>query len=162
MKLHFFAGQSLSGNALIDAGSHDYDLPTEAQWEYACRAGSQSLWSSGDDVATLSEQAIVGQKGTPHPASIGLRRANAFGQFDMHGNVDEWCLDWHSGDFYSRSPLSDPVFSEQPMDANSGRVARGGAWNADSRWARSATRAYDFPTSPTFAKGFRVVCHLIP
>ncbi len=134
-----------------------YDLPTEAQWEFACRAGTQTLWSSGDDVASLSEQAIFGQKGTPFPAALGLRRQNAFGLFDMHGNVDEWCLDWHSREFYTRSPLKDPVCDTTPGDPASGRVARGGAWNADAWWSRSTTRAYDFPTTPTFAKGFRVV-----
>lgn len=139
-----------------------YDLPNEAQWEYACRAGSQSLWSFGDDAAALSEHAIVGQKGTPYPASVGLRRANAFGLFDMHGNVDEWCLDWHNASFYGRSPLVDPVFDQAPKEAASDRVARGGAWNADAWWSRSATRAYDFPTAPTFAKGFRVVGTLSP
>jgi formylglycine-generating enzyme required for sulfatase activity len=75
----------------------------------------------------------------------------------MHGNVDEWCLDWHNNQFYARSPLADPVFDIKPNDAASGRVARGGAWNSAPWWSRSTTRAYDFPTSPTFPKGFRVV-----
>lgn len=134
-----------------------YELPTEAQWEFACRAGSQTLWSFGDEPGSLSEHAIIGQQGTPKPASIGLRRANAFGLYDMHGNVDEWCLDWHNNQFYARSPLADPVFDIKPNDAASGRVARGGAWNSAPWWSRSTTRAYDFPTSPTFPKGFRVV-----
>jgi serine/threonine protein kinase/formylglycine-generating enzyme required for sulfatase activity len=152
--------QWLSRKDSNDSVGYDYDLPTEAQWEYACRAGSESRWSFGDDAAALLEYAIVGQRGTPYPASIGLRRANPFGLFDMHGNVDEWCLDWHQKDFYGRSPLIDPVCSALPVDAGSGRVARGGAWNADSWWAGSATRAYDFPTSPVFTKGFRVVCRV--
>jgi formylglycine-generating enzyme required for sulfatase activity len=154
--------QWLTAKSSTDQSNLVYELPTEAQWEYACRAGSQSLWSSGDEAMALSEYAIVGQKGTPHPAVVGLRRANAFGLFDMHGNVDEWCLDWHNHDFYGRSALTDPVFNDSPKDAGSGRVARGGSWNADDWWSRSATRAYDFPTSPTFAKGFRVVGNLSP
>jgi formylglycine-generating enzyme required for sulfatase activity len=134
-----------------------YRLPTEAQWEYACRAGSQTLWGSCNNASALSEYAIVEQSGTPHPASIGLRRANAFGLFDMHGNVDEWCLDWHNKDFYGRSPLVDPAYLETPKDGGSGRVSRGGSWNARAWWSRCATRSYDFPTVPTFPKGFRVV-----
>lgn len=139
-----------------------YDLPSEAQWEYACRAGSQTLWSFGNDVQGLSEYAIYGLKGTPYPAAIGLRRANAFGLFDMHGNVDEWCLDWHNHQYYARSPLVDPLYNDAPNDAASGRVARGGAWNADAWWSRSTTRAYDFPTSPNFSKGFRIVRKIPP
>ncbi len=142
---------------LSDQTKSAYNLPTEAQWEYACRAGSQALWSFGDDPTGLSEHAIVGAVGTPYPAEIGLKRANAFGLFDMHGNVDEWCLDWHNKDFYTRSPLVDPSFEAKPQDAASGRVARGGSWNAKHWWSRSATRAYDFPAKPTFPKGFRVV-----
>ena len=134
-----------------------YNLPTEAQWEYACRAGSQSLWTFGNQVDDLPEYAIVGQKGTPFPAVIGLRRSNAFGLFDMHGNVDEWCFDWHNHTFYGRSPLHDPVYDATPSDPASGRVARGGAWNADPWWSRSTTRTYDSPASPMFAKGFRVM-----
>lgn len=134
-----------------------YDLPTEAQWEYACRAGTQSAWSFGNDVQAITEFAIVGQKGMPSPAPVGLRRANPFGLFDMHGNVDEWCLDWHNHNFYARSPVTDPLYVEAPTQGGSGRVARGGAWNADPWWSRSTTRTYDFPETPTFAKGFRVV-----
>jgi len=140
-----------------DAEGPRYELPTEAQWEFACRAGTETLWSCGNEAAQLSEVAIFGLKGTPFPAPVGLRRANAFGLYDMHGNVDEWCLDWHIRDYYGRSPLVDPAHVQTPTDAGSGRVARGGAWNADSWWLRSATRAYDFPENPTFPKGFRVV-----
>lgn len=135
-----------------------YELPTEAQWEYACRAGTETLWSFGKD--PLTEYAIVEQQGQPFPPQIGLRRPNSFGLYDMHGNVDEWCRDWHNHSYYARSPLIDPVYLEAPVDAASGRVARGGAWNALAWWSRSATRTYDFPVSPTFAKGFRVVCRI--
>jgi len=134
----------------------EYSLPSEAQWEYACRAGSQSLWSFADP-AKLLEYAIAEQSGQHYPANIGLRRANPFGLLDMHGNVDEWCIDWHSHNHYARSMLVDPVFVESPQEGGSGRVARGGAWNAAAWWSRSTTRAYDFPVSPTFPKGFRVI-----
>lgn len=133
------------------------DLPTEAQWEYACRAGSSSLWTFGDDPALLESHAIVEQKGTPKPAFIGLKSPNAFGLYDMHGNANEWCLDWHMKDFYRRSPLRDPVATDNPTDPGSGRVSRGGSWNADAWWSRSASRAYDFQSDPVHPKGFRVV-----
>jgi serine/threonine protein kinase len=150
----------LSKKAPAGEEPQQYDLPTEAQWEYACRAGTDGVWSCA--AAALSEHAIVEQQGQPFPAAVGLRRPNAFGLFDMHGNVDEWCRDWHNHNFYARSPLIDPVYLEAPVDAGSGRVARGGAWNALAWWSRSATRTYDFPVSPTFAKGFRVVCRVQP
>lgn len=133
-----------------------YDLPTEAEWEYACRAGSQKHWSFGDDPALLESHGIVGQRGTSPPTSIGLKNANPFGIFDMHGNVDEWCLDWHDRGFYARSPLNNPVYQEQPSDPGSGRVARGGAWNAPAWWSHSGVRTYDFPLTPVHPKGFRV------
>ena len=132
-----------------------YELPTEAQWEYACRAGTTGLWSHGDDPGALADYAVVGMN-TPRPAAIETRRSNQFGLFDMHGNVDEWCRDWHLQAFYQRGAVSNPVNSDTPADPASGRVARGGSWNAQPWWSRSATRTYDSPRSPAMAKGFRV------
>jgi formylglycine-generating enzyme required for sulfatase activity len=137
-----------------------YGLPTEAQWEYACRAGTETLWVSGDDVEALSEFAIFGQTNTFGPAPVGLRRENSFGLFDMHGNVEEWCLDWHNHGYYARSPLIDPLFNDPPSEKGSGKVARGGAWNCKPWSLRSTTRNYDFPDKPTHARGFRVVCQV--
>ena len=150
----------LSRKSAADEPAQQYDLPTEAQWEYACRAGTDSLWSCA--ATALSEYAIIEQQGQPYPAQIGLRRPNPFGLFDMHGNVDEWCLDWHNSQYYARSPLVDPAFVDRPNDRGSGRVARGGAWNAKAWWSRSSTRTYDAPLTPVFAKGFRVVCKVPP
>ena len=150
----------LSRKSSPDETAQQYDLPTEAQWEYACRAGTDSLWSCADNL--LHEYAIIEQQGQPYPAQIGLRRPNPFGLFDMHGNVDEWCLDWHNVQYYARSPLVDPAFVERPNDRGSGRVARGGAWNASAWWSRSSTRTYDAPLNPIFAKGFRIIRKLPP
>ncbi len=152
--------QWLGTKASTESEQQVYGLPSEAQWEYACRAGSESLWSFGG-AAQLSEHAIAEQAGQPYPAQIGLRRANPFGLFDMHGNVDEWCIDWHNNTYYARSPLIDPVYVDPPKDGGSGRVARGGAWNAAAWWSRSSTRAYDFPVTPTFPKGFRIICKVL-
>jgi serine/threonine protein kinase len=150
----------LTRKSSADEVPQHYDLPTEAQWEYACRAGTDSFWSCAANL--LAEHAIIEQQGQPYPAQVGLRRPNPFGLFDMHGNVDEWCRDWHNTQFYGRSPLVDPVFGDRPNDRGSGRVARGGAWNAHAWWSRSSTRTYDMPLTPTFPKGFRVVGKLPP
>jgi serine/threonine protein kinase/formylglycine-generating enzyme required for sulfatase activity len=132
-------------------------LPSEAEWEYACRAGSETLWSFGNEIKDLEANAIVGQMGTASPACVGLKHPNPFGLYDMHGNADEWCLDWHNHSFYGRSPLLNPLMVDPPTDAGSGRVSRGGSWNAEAWWSRSATRTYDFPSTPVHPKGFRVV-----
>ena len=82
------------------------------------------------------------------PVAIGLKWPNAFGLCDMHGNVDEWCRDWHQADFYGRSPLVEPLCDATPQEAASGRVAGGGACNAVAWWSRSAARTYDMPAIP--------------
>lgn len=74
----------------------------------------------------------------------------------MHGGADEWCRDWHLRDFYRRSPVDDPECGDDPADPGSGRVSRGGSWNAAAVYSKAAFRAYDNPTRPTFPKGFRV------
>jgi formylglycine-generating enzyme required for sulfatase activity len=134
----------------------EYDLPTEAQWEYACRAGSAGRWSFGDDTIGLAENAVCEQDRDSFPAAAGGRKPNAFGLYDMHGNADEWCLDWHKTDFYGRSPIDDPVCLETATDSASGRVVRGGSWSSAACWTRSASRSYDFPGLPVRLHGFRV------
>ena len=132
-----------------------YDLPTEAQWEYAARAGGAGLWSFGDDSKTLIDHAAVGLA-TPAPGPVGLKAANPFGLFDVYGGVTEWCRDWHVADYYRRAPIDDPVNLDAPADPATGRAARGGSWNASGVYSRAAFRAFDNPTSPTMPKGFRV------
>ena len=104
-----------------------YDLPSEAQWEFACRAGTTTAWSFGDEAAGLAEHGIHGRPSFWPAEVVGSKAANPFGLFDMHGNADEWCLDWHHRDFYANCPLEDPVNLKEPQDKSSGRVARGGA-----------------------------------
>ena len=100
----------------------------------------------------------VFQRPTMWPAEVvGTKKPNPFGLFDMHGNVDEWCLDWHRLSFHAESPMNDPVMFGDPQDANSGRVARGGGSLAVAWWTHSATRPWDFPATPANPKGFRIV-----
>ncbi len=117
-----------------------YRLPTESEWEYACRGGSQNAYCFGNDVAQLSEYAWWGaydggsSTAEPHVHTVGLKRANAFGLYDMHGNAMEWCNDWHSD--YPTDVVKDP----QGTTLNTFRVNRGGAFTLNSTDCRSAHR----------------------
>ncbi len=111
-------------------------LPTEAEWEHACRAGTTTRYYFGVDEAELGEYAWfrVNSGSRPHP--VGQKRPNAWGLYDMHGNVWELCFDWYSADYYANSPLEDPTGPE----GGSNRVFRGGGWSSTARACRSAFR----------------------
>ncbi|HKI18297.1 MAG TPA: SUMF1/EgtB/PvdO family nonheme iron enzyme, partial [Isosphaeraceae bacterium] len=129
-----------------------YRLPTEAEWEYACRAGTATRYSFGDDEASLGEFCwFVGNSGA-RTQEVGQKRANGIGLHDMHGNVWEWCWDWYSADYYKEPPVDDP---RGPSQA-SGRVVRGGSWNGLPRNVRSAYRIRDAPGVRNIVLGFRV------
>ncbi|NLX26680.1 MAG: SUMF1/EgtB/PvdO family nonheme iron enzyme [Lentisphaerae bacterium] len=122
----------------------EYTLPTEAQWEYACRAGT-----TGDYAGTLDAMAWYDSNsgGKTHP--VGTKQANAWGLHDMHGNVWEWCSDWY-GD-YSSGNVVDP----QGASSGSLRVQRGGSWYYDASYCRSANRDFRGPSSADGGLGFR-------
>ncbi len=141
---------------LSEQNKMTYELPTEAQWEFACRAGSDRRWFFGDDTIHLDDYAVCNQPHDEPPANVGTKQPNAFGLYDMHGNADEWCLDWHNTLLYSMSPRLDPAWLTTGNDPASGRVVRGGNWLQKPLWARSATRSYDFPGIPARHHGFRV------
>jgi len=104
-----------------------YRLPTEAEWEYACRAGTAARFSYGDDLGytDLGKYAWYCDNSDLQTHPVGRKRPNAWGLYDMHGNVLEWCLDWHGE--YPGGSVSDP----QGLSSCSDRVFRGGSW---SRW----------------------------
>jgi len=133
-----------------------YRLPTEAEWEYACRTGRTTKYSFGDDPAELGQYAWydgnskINGNWCTHP--VGQKRPNAFGLFDMHGNVWEWCWDGYNGAYYGRSPVDDPPGA---LGA-SHRVFRGGCWGIKPRYLRSAHRGWSVPAGRSGALGFRL------
>lgn len=130
-------------------------LPTEAQWEYACRAGTTTAFSSGNDRGGLDKYSWFerNSRGTPHP--VGTKLPNAWGLYDMHGNAAEWCLDsWDGG--YSADPAIDPVSPFPPIGYDS-RVWRGGMYDTDVMYCRSASRQSSIPGNVSVWNGFRIV-----
>jgi formylglycine-generating enzyme required for sulfatase activity/serine/threonine protein kinase len=123
-------------------------LPTEAQWEYACRAGARGGYAG--DLASMGWYEI-NSGGTTHP--VGQKQANAWGVYDMHGNVREWCADWYDKIYYSSN-----VAGQDPMGARVGqaRVLRGGCWNNDAGGCRSAGRFKFWQAFRSDYVGFRL------
>ncbi len=129
-----------------------YRLPTEAEWEYACRAGTATRYSFGDDKASLGEFAWFSDNSDSGTHEVGQKRANGFGLHDMYGNVWEWCWDWSAVDYYKESPLDDP---RGPSQAAS-RVIRGGGWINLPYHCRSAVRGGYAPDDRHYYLGFRL------
>jgi formylglycine-generating enzyme required for sulfatase activity len=134
-------------------GSNQYRLPTEAEWEYAARAGSSSTYHFGDDKGSLSQYAwFDGNSGNrTHP--VAQKRPNQWGLYDMHGNVWEWVQDWYGENYYRNSVTNDPKGSESGRF----RVFRGGSWSSSARDLRSARRGSNSPGNRGNVLGFRLV-----
>ena len=128
-----------------------YTLPTEAQWEYACRAGSTTRFSFGDSDSDLGAYGWYSGNSNRRTHPVGTKRPNGWGLYDMHGNVWEWCLDWF-GD-YPSTPQTNPT----GPNTGSNRVLRGGSWHDYPHYCRSARRSWFSPAFTSLSSGFRVV-----
>jgi formylglycine-generating enzyme required for sulfatase activity/serine/threonine protein kinase len=139
---------------LLNPNGDGYRLPTEAEWEYACRAGGTTRYGFGDDVARLGEFAWYNGNSGSRTHLVGQKQPNAWGLLDMHGNVWEWCGDRWVADFYRHSPMADPVSTRGFIIM----VYRGGSWDYDSQNARSAGRCAANMTMERYetGMGFRV------
>jgi formylglycine-generating enzyme required for sulfatase activity len=130
-----------------------YRLPTEAEWEYACRANASTptRYSFGDDAAQLDEYGwFQANSSRIHP--VGKKKPNGFGLYDMHGNVEEWCWDWYGEDYYKQSREDDPTGPAGRLAPSLCRVIRGGCSAFGPEWVRSADRDWTVPAS-TYSNG---------
>ena len=150
-----------------------YRLPAEAEWEYACRAGTKTRYYSGDDPEMLAKvgnvadaaakakfpdlkYTIKANDGYAFTAPVGKFKPNAFGLYDMHGNAYQWCADWYAADYYGKSPVDDP----KGPDTGDFRVVRSGCFSSGPISARSAGRMGFNPRYRHFGAGFRVAMTL--
>ena len=152
--------QGFLEKANAGGGAGGFRLPTEAQWEYACRAGTATAFHCGPTLSTdqanyLAMFTYAGSargKVRKHPVPVGSFPANAWGLHDVHGNVSEWCADWYDVSYYGASPPADPTGPAKGYV----RVQRGGSWFAAPVECRSAHRGREGPLHGSGAWGFRV------
>ncbi|MCD6327972.1 formylglycine-generating enzyme family protein [bacterium] len=153
----FYSGNHIaSADITCDFEANGYRLATEAEWEYACRAGTTTRFYGGDTESALSHMGWHGHNSGLQKQKVRLKRANGFGIYDMHGNASEWCWDWYSSDYYGLRPDLD----DNPRGPAGGayRVARGGSWDYRASYCRSAVR-FDWcrPGEPCAYCGVRLV-----
>lgn len=130
-----------------------YRLPTEAEWEYACRGGAATYSPYFFGFSLSPKQANFNESGLQRTSALGSYPANSFGLQDMHGNVWEWCLDVYDAAFYTKNPIKDPQLTQDEAR----RVLRGGSWDDDAAFCRSVCRYWSDPGVSDYFIGFRVV-----
>jgi len=121
--------------------ANGYRLPTEAQWEYACRAGTKTMYFFGNDSSKLTDYAWLDENSGGKPRPVGQKQPNPWGLYDMVGNVWEWCNDFYKVDYYQESPEEDP----KGPDVGETKVVRGGAWKFSADSCRSGYRYNEDP-----------------
>lgn len=149
--LNFLHGLNDSGQGPL------YRLPTEAEWEYAARAGTTTRWSFGDEEAQLGDHAWYEANAWSvemrYAQPVGTRRPNPWGLHDMHGNVWEWVQDWHGADYYSSASVTAP---RGPSTGDT-RVLRGGGFSDVAKGLRSACRLRHVPPARGYSMGARLL-----
>jgi formylglycine-generating enzyme required for sulfatase activity len=140
---------------LSDKEGVTYTLPTEAQWEYACRAGTTTTWYFGDREGDLDANGWQASNSAEQAHPVGLKLPNAWGLYDMYGNAWEWNADYLSEDYYAMSPKVDPPGA----DAGS-RSMRGGSRTDGAGQLRSGARGFLDQDVSNNVVGFRVICRL--
>ncbi|MGA1840150.1 MAG: SUMF1/EgtB/PvdO family nonheme iron enzyme, partial [bacterium] len=150
---------------LSDRSNITFRLPTEAEWEYACRAGTKTPFNTGDNLTTdqANYDGNFPYKSNPkgkyigRTTPVGSYRPNSWGLYDMHGNIWEWCMDWHSQEYYDECKKKGIVENPEGPETGSHRVLRGGSWLADAPDCRSALRGSTDPVNRRGSIGFRLV-----
>jgi len=154
-------GESIVEASVKVVGGIGYRLPTEAEWEYACRAGTNTAYQFGESRSAKGNFQIMGAtiygsrakvRSLGRTTTVGSYTSNLWGLHDMHGNVAEWCWDWYDEAYYGRSPLEDP---SGPTKGHH-RILRGGSWLVKQANCRCAARFWQIPSEGKYFTGFRV------
>jgi len=142
---------------LSSVTGNDYRLPSEAEWEYACRAGTKTKWSFGDDASELQNYAWFSKNSKNRIGKVGLKKPNNWGLYDMHGNIWEWCLDdWISN--YRYFTIDGSAYNQnRKLNPRTQKTLRGGSWASESFHTRSSTRFYMKVRNKDDDIGFRLV-----
>lgn len=142
-------------NKLSFLTKKEYSLPTEAQWEYACRAGTDTTWYFGDNEKDADEYAWITSNSGQVTHNVGTKKPNEWGLYDMYGNVQEWCSDWYEDHYSAQNELN----PSGPKKGES-RVIRGGAWGDAATSARSSYRNVNGEDGKNDGTGMRCVINI--